>query len=251
MARKQHKPALLTVEQPWWQLSEKPCQESVLPYLQGLAKRVDCETYYASFFDLASLRTSLAHLAEAGVNHTGGETYLYIAGHGSGRRLGGGEGRSINVASLIIELKVLAGLLQQFGAPLTGVIIGSCELGRNDIDWAVAMQGTSLRWIVGYRHSVEWFASTQVDLALLHSALQKGGIMTTDGKWQMLSDFRYALSLFSRNYRIHHRINEHGNTVSSATLRETLVIVGQPAGSGQRPVVWDGQDIWPTESAHE
>jgi hypothetical protein len=45
--------------------------------------------------------------------------------------------------------------------------------------------------------------------------------MTTDGKWQMLSDFRYALSLFSRNYRIHHRINEHGNTVSSATLRET------------------------------
>lgn len=244
MARKQHKPALLIVEQPWWQLSEKPCQESVLPYLQGLAKRVDCETYYASFFDLASLRTSLAHLAEAGVNHTGGETYLYIAGHGSGRRLGGGEGRSINVASLIIELKVLAGLLQQFGAPLTGVIIGSCELGRNDIDWAVAMQGTSLRWIVGYRYSVGWFASTQVDLALLHAALQKGGIMTTDGKWQMLSDFRHALSLFSPDYRIHHRINEHGNTVSSANLRETLVIVGQPAGSGQRPVVWDGNDIW-------
>ncbi len=249
MAKKHQTPALLIVEHPWWQLSEKPCQESVLPYLQGLAKRVDCETYYASFFDLASLRTSLAHLAKAGVNHTGGETYLYIAGHGSGRRLGGGEGRSINIASLIRELKELAGLLQKSGAPLTGVVIGSCELGKNDIDWSVALQGTSLRWVVGYRYTVDWFSSTQIDLAILHAALQKGGILTKDGKSQMLSDFRQALSLFSPDYRIHHRINEHGNTVSSATLQETLMIVGQAAGSGQRPVVWGGETLWPPNDA--
>lgn len=250
MAKKHQRPALLIVEQPWWQLSEKPCQESVLPYLQGLAKRVDCETYYASFFDLASLRTSLAHLAEAGVNHTGGQTYLYIAGHGAGRRLGGGESRSINVSSLIAELRELAGMLQKYGAPLAGVVIGSCELGRNNIDWAATLQGTSIRWIVGYRHSVKWFESTQVDLALLHAALQNW-ICTNEGKEQMLLDFQRTLAFFSPDYRIHHRINEYGDTVSTATLRETLMIVGQAAGSGQRPAIWGGEVLWPSDMVNE
>jgi hypothetical protein len=108
-----------------------------------------------------------------------------------GGRLGGGEGRSINVASLIIELKVLAGLLQQFGAPLTGVIIGSCELGRNDIDWAVAMQGTSLRWIVGYRHSVEWFRlHTSRSCATAFRAAERGH---HDYRWEMANAERFPV----------------------------------------------------------
>lgn len=153
--------ALLVLEQPWNRLTHRPQSLSVRPFLEGMATLAEMPVYYANFFDGPSFEQALQYLLDA--RHLDGVDglILYVAGHGSGARLGGDFGRAMNLSGFFERL-------QRFGhKKISGLILDSCELGMNDNALSSAMKDVGLSWAVAYTARMEWLASMSVNLRLL------------------------------------------------------------------------------------
>lgn len=242
---------ILVLEQPWWGIEHNPSQASVIPFFEGLARLTDCRLYSASFFGLDGFRQGLAHLAEAAEHHRNGRFYLYIAAHGSGRKLGNDKyGSGIRLDTAMVEIKLMADQIKRAISGLHGLegcILGSCELGQHEPDFHALLMGTSLRWAVGYRHAVDWLPSTQIDLALM-AAMVRGDRAYQDSDEGLVARFAEALKLFDPLAEI---ATDYGDNMARRALEETISVTVQSAGRGKRPWTLAAEDLWPLDEVED
>lgn len=182
--------ALLVLEQPWNRLTHKPQSLSVRPILEGMATLSEMPLYYANFFDGPSFDQALQYLLDA--EHLDGVDGLivYVAGHGSGARLGGEFGRAMNLSGFFERLK-------RFGhEKIAGLILDSCELGINDKALSNAMKEVGLSWAVAYATRMEWLSSLSVNLRLLqHLCLVDPNDL--NDREELMTAIQFALNLFN------------------------------------------------------
>lgn len=242
---------LLVLEQPWWGIDQNPSQASVIPFFEGLARLKDCRLYTANFFGLDGFRQGLAHLAEAAERHANGRFYLYIAAHGKQRKLGSDKyGSGIRLDTAMMEIKLLADQIKRSvhgEHGLEGCIIGSCQLGQHESDFHQLLTGTTMRWSVGYRHSLDWLPSTQIDLALM-AAMIGGNRTYQESDDGLVERFVDALRLFDPLAEI---ADDHKDGWTRRSLQETITVVVQAKGKGKRPWTVDAEDLWPNDEDEE
>jgi len=79
--------ALLAIEGLWWTPEQKPKRPSVLQFLEGLESyRGDFNIYYANFYEKTGFRQALE---DDLTNTREDRLFLYVAAHGTGKRIGG------------------------------------------------------------------------------------------------------------------------------------------------------------------
>lgn len=182
--------ALLVLEQPWHRLTHRPQSLSVRPFLEGVATLAEMPVYYANFFDGPSFEQALQYLLDA--RHLDGVDglILYVAGHGSGARLGGEFGRAMNLSGFFERLS-------RFGQKkIAGLILDSCELGINDNTLSSAMKEVGLSWAVAYTARMEWLSSISLNLRLMQHLCQIDPDDLNDQE-ELMTAIQLALELFN------------------------------------------------------
>jgi len=216
--------ALLVLEGPWWTPETNPKRPSVLPFIQGLEKLTGSfNVYYSNFYEIAgfkrALRDDLTHTREK-------RLFLYIAAHGSGRKVASSDYYSgIQLKTILAELKNLAQYKN-----LEGVVIGSCEIGNNTHDFQDAVTGSRIRWIFGYTCEINWLVSTVIDLSVFEHLVELRESSLSD-QAKIIGAFVQALKRFNGEYRIGHD-KEGGRPVE---LKNAVSLVIQPSGKGKKP----------------
>jgi hypothetical protein len=182
--------ALLIIERPWFPLSENPLQCSVLPFFQSV-ERLDgnISVYHASFFEREGFRAALNHL----MGHEHERSILYIAAHGDGTHLTGGDGAPrIRLETALTEVYAHAAIARN----IEGIILGSCLLGNNEDLISCLFEGTGLRWVVAYKAAVYWLPSSLIDMQIV-SHMAAADPEEFNSVEQMVALFANALSLFN------------------------------------------------------
>lgn len=182
--------ALLILEQPGSRLTHQPQPLSVRPFLEGLATLSKMPLYYANYFDGPSFEQALQYLLDA--RHLDGVDglILYVAGHGSGARLGGEFGRAMNLSGFFERLK-------RYGhKKIDGLILDSCELGINDDALCDGVKAVGLSWAVAYTARMEWLSSMSVNLRLLQHLCRIDPDELND-RDELLTAIQLALELFN------------------------------------------------------
>jgi hypothetical protein len=221
--------AVLILEAPWGLYDTDINRSSVRPFFEGLAAESDhIEVHYANFYDLHSFELAFEHLTK--VKYT--NVIVYIAAHGYEDEIEGAK-----VADLLSVVKVKAKTFN-----ISGVLLGSCYVGENETSLSEAVQGSGLTWCIGYRSSVDWFAGTLVDLALIRKLLylfeseEDVGLLSDEA--QIIEMFKAGLKLFSPSFEI----GCHYHKKRKIALRDSLCVVLQAKGSGKRP--WIYENLW-------
>lgn len=214
--------ALLVLENPWWTPKQNPKRTSVLPFIEGLERCIGkFNIYHSNFYELQGFKYALNSDL---TNTREGRLFLYIASHGSGKMVGGTAGyNGIQLNTLLRELQKVAGTKN-----LEGVIIGSCEVGCN-VDYLIGtMKASHLRWIFGYTCSIEWMASTMIDLAIFEHLmeLREADLNTKD---KIINSFARALRRFNGDYPIGQNLN------GRVPLKDAISLVVQSKGKGIKP----------------
>ncbi len=216
--------ALLVLEGPWWTPETNPKRPSVLPFLQGLEKLTGSfNVYYSNFYEIAgfkrALRDDLTHTREK-------RLFLYIAAHGSGRKVASSDYfAGIRLQAILAELKTLAQYKN-----LEGVVIGSCEIGNNTQEFLDAIAGSRIRWIFGYKCEITWLVSTMVDLSVFEHLMELRESSLSD-QAKIINAFVRALRRFNGEYRIGH----DKDTGGPVELNNAVSLVIQPLGKGKKP----------------
>ena len=108
--------ALLVIEGLWWTPEQKPKRPSVLSFLEGLESyRGDFNIYYANFYEKEGFRRALA---DDLTNTREGRLFLYVAAHGTGKRIGGLKARTGMKLPAMFKAVKDAGLRLDIQAPL-------------------------------------------------------------------------------------------------------------------------------------
>ncbi len=207
--------AILVFESPW----EFDCYDSnrtsVLPFVEGVAKYAgDTEVFHANFYDKNSFKKAFACLCKRKFS----STTVYVAAHGYKREIGGVE---------IIELLTLIGL-ESKKYNITGVMLGSCFVGENTTALEVCLEGSNLKWCVGYASESEWLTGTLIDCSVLMemSTFDKEDFSSTEA---MVRRFSRAISRFSASFHIGNDYRQN-----PVRLRDSMKFVVQPTGKGRR-----------------
>jgi len=232
--------AILVTESPWWTPDQNRKRASVLPMLQGMANLTDHLAIYHSYFYekhgfKAALNDDLSHTKE-------NRLYLYVAAHGSRRTVGGaGETPGLLLSTLLRELKRNTAQYRN----IEGVILGSCEIGRNVSDLMQGLTGTRMAWIFGYTCEIDWLTSTVIDVAILErlTRLSDGQLKS---RTTIVRSFADALKRFSGDYLLG---SYNGGRVP---LKKSISLVTKPHGQGfapqdstadlRRALGWDGDN---------
>lgn len=216
MATQRTKGAILVLESPWGLDKHDANRSSVRPFIEGMAKYAgDIEVCHTTFYDEHSFEVGLDKLCRTPFNNT----LVYVAAHGSETRAG---------AHLTDISSAVRGRASEFN--ISGMLLGSCFAGSNTKAHQFAIQGSPLRWIIGYASECDWLTGTMIDCALLHEAIrfQKNSF----GQANLVKRFSEALAPFSADAYI-------GDDCEGepTALRDSLQIVVQTPGSGNRPAV--------------
>jgi len=216
MRTPQTKGAILILESPWELNAHDANRSSVYPFFDGLAKRYgDIEVSRATFYDEQSFDDGLDKLCR--VPHR--NTVVYVAAHGSTTHAGA------HLTDVTCSVRRRS---KEFN--ITGMLLGSCYAGYATKAHQLGLEGSHLRWIIGYASACEWLTGTMIDCALLDEAVrfQKNSFSRNN----LVKRFSQALMPFSSGTPIGLDIGK-----DPMALRDSLQIVVQPTGPGKRAAV--------------
>ena len=215
--------AVLVIESPWWTPDEKRKRPSVLPMLQGMGNLTDQISIYHSYFYekhgfRAALKDDLSHTRE-------NRLFLYLAAHGKQRTVGGaGETPGFLLSTLINELKRNNPQYRN----IEGVLLGSCEIGRNTAELMHGLTGTKITWLFGYTCEIDWLTTTMIDVAILERMTRMSNQELGD-RQKIVRAFTAALKRFNGRFLIgeedHHKVS----------LADSITLITKPRGQGNAP----------------
>lgn len=207
--------AILVLESPWGLDEKDNNRSSVVPFMQGIAKYTgDTEVFHANFYDKKSFDYALDCITREGFKNT----IIYIAAHGYEDKIG-----NVKVDHILGEVSDIS--KQQ---NITGLLLGSCFIGKKTLEMEVYIQESGLRWCMGYASSCNWLEGTMIDAAIIGAmiSLENGDFESRD---IINSAFANAIAPFADNFII--GSDYSGDKVS---IRDSLKFVCQPEGKGHR-----------------
>ncbi|WP_165736274.1 hypothetical protein [Pseudoalteromonas sp. C8] len=207
--------AILVLESPWGLDEKDNNRSSVVPFMQGIAKYTgDTEVFHANFYDKKSFDYALDCITREGFKNT----IIYIAAHGYEDKIG-----NVKVDHILGEVSYIS--KQQ---NITGLLFGSCFIGKKTLEMEVYIQESGLRWCMGYASSCNWLEGTMIDAAIIGAmiSLENGDFESRD---IINSAFANAIAPFADNFII--GSDYSGDKVS---IRDSLKFVCQPEGKGHR-----------------
>jgi len=214
--------ALLVIEGLWWTPEEKPKRPSVLHFLEGLESfRGDFNIYYASFYEKEGFRRALE---DDLTNTSEDRLFLYIAAHGTGKRIGGSSATKTGM-KLPVMFRAVRSAANY--SNIEGVLIGSCTVGNNIDDFIATTKNSSITWIFGYTCEIGWMSSTLIDVSIFEHLMQlKKSEMRSRKK--VLDAFERALRRFNGDFVI---CKEKKRNVP---LKEAITLVIRSRGEKNR-----------------
>lgn len=208
--------ALLVLETPWWTPDQNKRRASVLPFLQGMANYLEHFSVYHSYF--YERKGFKAALVDDLSNTTEDRLYIYIAAHGSGKSIS-----EIKLSTILSEIRTLSRR-----KAIEGLLIGSCEIGKNVQDFKDGLIGTGIAWIFGYTCDIDWMGSMVIDLSIFEETIGLSSSVMNN-RTRLINSFVKALKKFDRNYPI-------GFGDSKGTkLKDAITLVIRPRGMGKLP----------------
>jgi hypothetical protein len=213
--------ALLVIEGLWWTPEQKPKRPSVFHFLEGLESvQGDFNIYYANFYEKTGFRRALE---DDLTNTSESRLFLYVAAHGTGKRIGGLKAKTgMKLPVMFKAVKDAANY-----SNIEGVLIGSCSIGNNIEDFISTTKNSSIAWIFGYTCEIGWMASTLIDVSIFEHlmALKKSDLKS---RKKILDAFVKALRRFNGDYILCKEKNKN------VPIREAITLVVQPRGSGKK-----------------
>jgi hypothetical protein len=213
--------ALLVIEGLWWTPEQKPKRPSVFHFLEGLESvQGDFNIYYANFYEKEGFRRALE---DDLTNTSEGRLFLYVAAHGTGKRIGGLKGKTgMKLPVMFRAVKDAANY-----SNIEGVLIGSCSIGNNIDDFISTTKNSSIAWIFGYTCEIGWMASTLIDVSIFEHlmALKKSDLKS---RKKILDAFVKALRRFNGDYIL---CKEKSKSIP---IKDAITLVVQPRGSGKK-----------------
>lgn len=213
--------ALLVIEGLWWTPEEKPKRPSVLLFLEGLESyRGDFNIYYANFYEKEGFRRALE---DDLTNTRENRLFLYVAAHGTGKRIGGLKSKTgMKLPAMFKAVRSAANY-----SNIEGVLIGSCSVGNNIGDFIDTTKNSSITWLFGYTCEIGWMASTLIDVSIFEH-LMKLGRRDLKSRKTIIDAFEKALKRFNGDYVL---CKEKGKNIP---LRDAITLVVKPRGEGSR-----------------
>ncbi len=216
MATKPVKGAILVLECPWGLDPHDANRSSVLPFVQGLARYAgDIEVFHANFYDEQSFKDGLNALCRKRFRNT----LVYVAAHGSTSHVGA------HLTTISSEVRRRS---KEFN--ITGMLLGSCFAGYVTKAHQLTLQGSNLRWIIGYASESDWLSGAMIDCALLSEAVRFHA--SSYGRANLVKRFSKALEPFSAHAPIGNDLDDE-----PTALRDSLQIVIKPPGRGDTTAV--------------
>jgi hypothetical protein len=213
--------ALLVIEGLWWTPEQKPKRPSVLSFLEGLESfRGDFNIYYANFYEKEGFRRALE---DDLTNTLENRLFLYVAAHGTGKRIGGLKARTGMKLPAMFKAVKDAGNYSN----IEGVLIGSCSVGNNIDDFISTTKNSSIAWIFGYTCEIGWMASTLIDLSIFDHLMKLTKPDLKDRK-KIINAFTKALRAFNGNYPL---CKAKGKSI---LLKDAITLVVQPRGPKEK-----------------
>jgi hypothetical protein len=213
--------ALLVIEGLWWTPEQKPKRPSVLSFLEGLESvRGDFNIYYANFYEKTGFRRALE---DDLTNTRENRLFLYVAAHGTGKRIGGLKARTGMKLPAMFKAVKDAGNYSN----IEGVLIGSCSVGNKIDDFISTTKNSSLAWIFGYTCEIGWMASTLIDVSIFEHLMKLKKSDLKDRK-KIVNAFSKALSRFNGDYLL---CKGKGNHV---LLKDAITLVVQPRSAKEK-----------------
>jgi len=207
--------ALLVIEGLWWTPEQKPKRPSVLSFLEGLESvSGDFNIYYANFYEKIGFRRALE---DDLTNTREDRLFLYVAAHGTGKRIGGLKSRTGMKLPAMFKAVKDAGNYSN----IEGVLIGSCSIGNNIDDFISTTKNSSIAWIFGYTCEIGWMASTLIDVSIFEHLMKLRKSDLKDRK-KIVNAFAKALRRFNGDYPL---CKGKGNNV---LLKDAITLVVQP-----------------------
>ena len=215
--KRQHKSnrAVLVLECPWELDNDDSNRSSVLPFVEGIAKYAgDTEVYHANFYDKSSFKKALAYLCKCRFE----STVVYIAAHGYKKKIAG-----IDIFDLLLEIGKYSK-----SSNITGIMLGSCFVGKETTSIQVCIEGTNIKWCAGYASSCEWLTGTMIDCSIMAALLELDDEDFGD-RDNVIGELASALSPFSKTFVIGDDYKG-----ASVTLEDSIQFVVQVTGQGNR-----------------
>lgn len=207
--------AILVLECPWSLDTTDSNRASVLPFVEGIAKFAgDLEVYHANFYDKSSFEKALKYLCITRYKNT----LVYIAAHGYNKKLGG-----VDIGDLLFAV----GEYSQ-GCNITGIMLGSCFVGKNTPTLEAYLQDTNLKWCAGYSSESDWLVGTMIDCSILSRMIDLDDDYWAD-KDLMIGQLAEALDPFAKDFVI-----GNDNRERPVALKDSIQFVVQPTGQGQK-----------------
>ncbi|GAB6286331.1 MAG: hypothetical protein STSR0009_25320 [Methanoregula sp.] len=214
--------ALLVIEGLWWTPEQRPKRPSVLSFLEGLESyKGDFNIYYANFYEKVGFRRALT---DDLTNTREDRLFLYVAAHGTGKRIGGLKAKTgMKLPAMFRAVKNAANY-----SNIEGVLIGSCSVGNNIDDFISTTKNSRIAWIFGYTCEIGWMASTLIDLSIFEH-LMKLKKSDLSNRKKILDAFEKALRRFNGEYVL---CKEKGTQIP---IRDAITLVVQPRSAGSKP----------------
>lgn len=209
--------AIIVLENPWELDPTDAHRSSVLPFIEGVAKfHEDTRVYYANFYDKKSFQTALDILCKDNFDNI----VVYLAAHGFKDKLAG-------TLKLSDALFLIGEKSKKFN--ISGVLLGSCFVGKNAPLIEVFTEATRLRWCAGYASTTGWMEGTLIDCSILNSMLALSAEDRFNSHEEIVEEFSRGIEMFNLDNPVGD--DEYGNPVS---FRESIRLYTQPKGRGQR-----------------
>lgn len=174
---------LVVLEQPWFDFSDNPKMASVSPFVEGLERsplETEFDSVHLQFFDREGFKKALELVTDVSRRYK--SVYLYIASHGSQKKVG-----SIQFDSFKEIVQTYAADLKQNDSRLVGILVGSCLFGSHD-ELGSILPATTIQWIAGYSIKTDWLESTMFEIKFLKEFVTRKRIVDTkDEAWDALS----------------------------------------------------------------
>src|SRR5208337_100243 len=213
--------ALLVIEGLWWTPEQKPKRPSVLSFLEGLESyQGDFNLYYSNFYEKNGFRRALE---DDLTNTSEDRLFLYVAAHGTGKRIGGLKAKTgMKLPAMFKAVRNAANY-----SNIEGVLIGSCSVGNNIGDFISTTKNSHIAWIFGYTCEIGWMASTLIDVSIFEHlmALRKSDLKS---RKKILDAFEKALGRFNGYYIL---CREKGKSIP---LKDAITLVVQPRRPGYK-----------------
>jgi hypothetical protein len=215
--------ALLVIEGLWWTPEQNPKRPSVLSFLEGLESyHGEFNIYYANFYEKIGFRKALE---DDLTNTREDRLFLYIAAHGTGKRIGGLKARTGMKLPAMFKAVKDAGNYSN----IEGVLIGSCSVGNNINDFISTTKNSSIAWIFGYTCEIGWMVSTLIDLSIFEHLMMLKKTDLRDRR-KIVNAFTKALRRFNGDYPL---CKGKGKSI---LLKDAITLVIQPRGPKEKAV---------------